>query len=377
MIFAFRVGALCHDHHVPGFTSTSASTITMRRSLVQAIENYTMSQPQASHPIAWSDEEYQSFGKVPQVSRHPYHELPLFDTEVLITLLDVYPRKHLQAFTMGTKPRQNSDWRQVDIAESTSGADLWRAVKTGRIWLKLMHIESHRPEYGELIDSIHAHLRKHCPHLQELRGAQSALLISSPGAQVYYHLDTEPNMLWHLRGEKDVWLYPAMDSELVPQNYLEDIYAGEMGGNLPYRTEFDQRAVQARLKPGDVASWPHNGPYRVVNVDMNVSLAIRYHTPVACHRQYVQLANRFILRNLGIRNRNMAEQGVIAAAKRLSYRVINTLKPFKRRERSVSDMTDLQLDPDAPMGLRKLPEPRLVSFAGKPASRQVEQAKAG
>lgn len=329
-----------------------------------------MSQPQESHPIAWSDEEYLNFGKIPQVSKHRYHQLPLFETDALIALLDEYPRKHLQAYTMGTDPVQNGDWRQVDIAEGTSGADLWRAAESGRIWLNLVHIEENRAEYRELIDSMYVHLGKHCPHLKNPRGTHSALLISSPGAQVYYHLDAEPNMLWHLRGKKDVWLYPAMDPELVPQEYLEDIYAGEIGENLPYKPDFDARAVHALLQPGDAASWPHNGPHRIVNVDMNVSLATSYYTPVVYQRQYVQLANRFILRNLGIQNRSMAEHGLVPSAKRVSYRLINKIKPFKRRERSASYITDLQVDPDGPLGLRKLPEPRLASFARKAAQPQ-------
>lgn len=318
---------------------------------------------QQEHPIAWSAEEYRQFGKVAQVSRHRYHELPLFERDALIALLDDYPRRHLQAYTMGTDPECNEDWRQVNIADGTSGVAMWQAVEKGRIWLNLVHIEDNRSEYRELIDGMYAHLGEHCPHLQNPRGTHSALLISSPGAQVYYHLDAEPNMLWHLRGEKDVWLYPAMDPDLVPQEYLEDIYAGEIGENLPYRAEFDQHALHRRLHPGDAASWPHNGPHRIVNVDLNVSLATSYYTPVVYRRQYVQLANRFILRNMGIRRRRMDEDGLIPAAKRMSYRVLNRLKPFRRRERSASYITDLQLDPEASTGLRKLPEPVLASFA--------------
>jgi hypothetical protein len=330
-----------------------------------------MSQQQASHPIHWSEEEYRNFGKVPMVSRHDYHELPLFETQTLIALLDAYPRRHLQAYSMGTDPMRNSDWRQVDIAPETSGADLWRAVENGRLWLNLVHIEDNRPEYRELIDSMYQHLGEHCPHLQNPRGTHSALLISSPGAQVYYHMDAEPNMLWHLRGQKDVWLYPMKVPELVPQDYLEDIYAGEIDENLPYRPEFDEQAMHCLLTPGDAASWPHNGPHRIVNVDMNVSLATSYYTPVVYRRQYVQLANRFILRNLGIRHRSMAEDGAVASLKRMSYRMINRIRPFKRRERSASYITDLQLDPGAPLGLRKLAEPRLASFARKAATQSA------
>lgn len=332
-----------------------------------------MGQSSTGHPVQWSDEEYRNFGKTAQISLHRYHELPLFEKDQLIRLLDEYPRRHLQAYTMGTDPERNEDWRQVDIAAGTDGRSLWRAVERGRIWLNLVHIEDNRSEYRALIDAMYAHLGEHCPHLENPKGTHSALLISSPGAQVYYHLDAEPNMLWHLCGEKDVWLYPAMDPELVPQDYLEDIYAGEIGENLPYRAEFDQRALYHRLQPGESASWPHNGPHRIVNLNMNVSLATSYYTPNVYRRQYVQLANRFILRNLGIANRSMQEDGLRAACKRISYRLINKLKPFKRHERSASYYTDLQLDPDAPLGLRTLNEPRLASFARQ----RVQQETAG
>ena len=314
-------------------------------------------------PIAWSEAEYAAFGLRPQVNRHRYHEREMFEPDTLKRLLDDYPRRHLQAYTMGTDPARREDWRQVDIADGTSGEALWRAVERGRLWLNLVHIEKNRAEYRELIDAMYAHLGERCPHLGRPRGTHSALLISSPGAQVYYHLDAEPNMLWHLRGEKDVWLYPAMDPRLVPQDHLEDIYAGEIGENLPWRPEFDELAERYRLHPGDAASWPHNGPHRIVNVDMNVSLATSYYTPHVYRRQYVQLANRFLLRNLGVQRRGMREHGVVPALKRGTYRVLNKLRPFPRRERSASYVTDLQLDPDAPLGLRHLDTPRLASFA--------------
>jgi len=319
-------------------------------------------------PIDWSPEAYARFGEHPQVTRHGYHTLPLFEDDALEALLESYPARRLQCYTMGTDPTRNADWRHVDIDPDTSGADLLRAVRNGRLWLNLTCIEQLVPAYRELIDGMYAHLATHCPHLENPRGTHSALLISSPGAQVYYHLDAEPNMLWHLRGRKHVWLYPAMDPELVPQDYLEDIFAGEKGENLPYRPDFDQRAQCHLLEPGDAASWPHNAPHRIVNLDMNVSLATSYTTPAEYRRRYVQLANRHLLRPLGLTHRSMDESGPVAAAKRFGYRAINRLRPFKRHDRTSEYVTDLQLDPDAPLGLRTLSQPRFASFSNARAA---------
>lgn len=325
-------------------------------------------------PIQWSDEEYASFGTVPMVSRHRYHTSPLFDQNKLITLLDEYPRKWLQAFTMGDDPCTPGEWACVDIPENARGADLWCAAESGRIWFNITHIEEYNNDYADLIRGMYEHLGEKCAHLQNPTSNYSTLLISSPGAQVYYHLDAEPNMLWHLRGQKRVWIYPAMDTRLVPQDLLEDIYAGEIDENLPYDPAFDELANEYLLEPGDVASWPHNGPHRIVNQDMNVSLATSYNTPTVYKRQYVQLANRFVLRNMGIKHRSMAEDGPIPSLKRFSYRAINKIRPFARRDRSATYITDLQVDPGSPLGIRQLDRPRPASFSALSAQRQTNAA---
>lgn len=317
----------------------------------------------AKLPIDWSQSEYDTFGTVPMVSKHLYHERSWFDKPELISLLDDYPRKWLQAFTMGEDPCDASEWSCVDIAKDTSGEDLWRAVENGRLWLNITHVEEFNDDYAQLVNEMYDHLGEKCPHLQNPKANYSTLLISSPGAQVYYHLDAEPNMLWHLRGQKRVWIYPAMDTRLVPQNLLEDIYAGEIDENLPFDPSFDDYAEEFLLSPGDVASWPHNGPHRIVNEDMNVSLATSYNTPAIYKRQYVQLANRFVLRDLGIKSRSMEEDGAIPALKRFTFRAANKLRPFPRRDRSASYITDLQIDPDSPLGIRKLDKPRPASFS--------------
>ena len=313
--------------------------------------------------IDWSADQYKDFGREPQLSKHSYHELPLFEKDALVELLDNYPRKWLQAFTMGEDPCRNDEWKCVDIVPEMDGESLWRAAENGRIWYNITHIEKYNDDYRDLINGMYDHLSANCQHMPDMRANYSTLLISSPKAQVYYHLDAEPNMLWHLRGQKNIWVYPAMDTRFVPQDYIEDIYAGAIDENLPFEPEFDSHAKQFTLQPGDVASWPHNGPHRIQNIDMNVSLATSYLTHDTYKREYVQLANRFLLRKLGVSNRSMEEDGLIPAAKRFSFRAINKVKPFKRSSRADTYFTDLQVDPDAVNGLRKLDNEQEASFA--------------
>lgn len=316
-----------------------------------------------TNPIQWTEAQYASFGLVNQISPHRYHESSLFDEPELIEVLDAHPRRRLQAFTMGEDPTQRDDWRCVDIPEDMDGATMLKAVKAGRLWLNVTHVDSVNDRYAELIKGMYEHLGERCPHLQNPESAYSTLLISSPGAQVYYHLDAEPNMLWHLRGQKRVWLYPAMDERFTPQEYLEDIFAGEVDENLPFDLSFDESADEYLLSPGDVASWPHNAPHRIQNIDLNVSLATSYYTPAIYRRQYTQLANRFLLRGLGIKNRSVKEDGWQASVKRITYRLVNKIRPFPRRDRSSSYVTDLQIDASSPSGYRTLPESIPASFS--------------
>ncbi len=331
-----------------------------------------MTSPSAA--INWTPEEYANFGVKPQVSAHSYHDLPLFSDDVLIKLLDSYPRENLQAHTMGLDPTNYADWKQVNIRKETTGEEMLAAVRCGRMWLNLTHLEKRNSDYAKIIDGMYEHLDENCEQLHNPKSMHSALLISSPGAQVYYHLDAEPNMIWHMRGQKHIWMYPAMNMDIVPQNFLEDIYSGEIDEDLPYRPEFDELAMHALLNPGDAASWPHNAPHRIQNVDLNVSLATSYSTTDIYNRQYVQLANRFVLRTLGIKNRSMDETGFLPALKRTIYRALNRLRPFKRRV-AASYLTDLELDPTAPMGMRNLSEPTLPVFARSDETHDLENAE--
>lgn len=316
-----------------------------------------------TNPIQWTDEQYASFGLAPQVTPHRYHESPMFDKPGLVALMDAHPRRRLQAFTMGEDPTRRQDWACVDIPDDMDGETILKCVENGRLWVNITHIDTVNETFAELIKDMYEHLGAKCPHLQNPKSAYSTLLISSPNAQVYFHVDAEPNMLWHLRGQKRVWLYPAMDERYTPQNFLEDIYAGEVDEDLPYDPAFDAAADEHLLSPGDVASWPHNAPHRIENLDMNVSLATSYYTPAIYRRQYTQLANRFLMRGMGFKNRSMQEDGMTPAIKRTVFRVTNKIRPFPRRNRSANYITDLQLHQDAPLGYKQLDEKIPASFS--------------
>lgn len=57
----------------------------------------------------WFEAQRADFGGKLQCTRHRLHELDSFTDDALIELLDHYPRKSVQAFTMGTDAASHDD----------------------------------------------------------------------------------------------------------------------------------------------------------------------------------------------------------------------------------------------------------------------------
>src|SRR6185369_9170193 len=138
----------------------------------------------------------------------------LFTDEALIRLIDSYPREQIQAFTMGLDPGHHDELKPVDTA-GVGGAEALAAIRTGRIWFKLQRINAHR-DYSQLVHSLYDELAADAPHFRPER-IVGALILSSPGALVYFHSDAKPNMIWHMRGSKRFVLYPDGHRTLIDQ----------------------------------------------------------------------------------------------------------------------------------------------------------------
>jgi len=197
-------------------------------------------------------------------AEHHLATLPLFDDENLIKLLDRHPAEVLHIHTMGTDKSRNQ-WRE-GRASRLSGAQLLEATRQGRLWLNVRELYKFQPEYRRLIDELYTEIESRCRGLKTFERT-ATLLISSPSAQVYYHLDVPINILWHLRGKKRVWVYPLSDPRFVSPEHLEAIVSNEMGEELPFDEAFDQQAEVYDLEPGQMITWPQNTPHRVENLE--------------------------------------------------------------------------------------------------------------
>jgi hypothetical protein len=300
------------------------------------------------------------FGRRPLLASHDLHQNELFSDAALIDLLDHFPRQHLYALTMGDDLARTDDNRLV-LHDGVSGAELLRAVRNGRLWLNITRVDRADARYRALIDQLYAQLAAQAPGFAPV-ASQGTLLISSPHAIVYYHADGPASALWHIRGRKRIWIYPALDERFVRRELLEDIFAGVRHEYLPYENAYDEAAVVYDLEPGQWATWPQNAPHRVTNLDsVNVSLSTEHFTRQGRWRARVYAANRFFRTRLGARNLSARENGPAAVMKTVIHRLASKagLDPLQIKRHVPS----MRVDPDAPGGVVAL-EARSSSTKG-------------
>jgi hypothetical protein len=247
--------------------------------------------------LNWSPDHRANFTRDNLLFTHDLHENALFGDEALIALIDRYPRDQLEVFTMGYDPAASGQWffgRRGDL----DGRALLDAVKAGRLWLNLRKVNHHDPAIRELCARLFADIRRESGRrtLKEDLG----LLISSPNAHVFYHLDIPLVMLWQVRGVKTIYLYPP-EAPFVGERDREAVALRESDEQLPYRPQWDEDALRHDLKPGEMVTWVQNAPHRIVNHDMvNVSLSIEFMTPRAVWKANVLYANGCLRRWFGL-----------------------------------------------------------------------------
>lgn len=292
------------------------------------------------------------FSRRPLVATHNLHELDLFTDAALIELLDHFPRQFLHALSMGTDPARTEN--RLALHDGVSGADLLRAVKNGRLWLNITRVNRFDQQYRVLVDQLFEQLVALLPGFNP-DFSQGTLLISSPRALVYYHVDGPASVLWHIRGRKRVWIYPALDQRYMKREHLEDIFAGVRHEYLPYESAYDRAAVIYDLEPGQWVTWPQNAPHRVSNLDsVNVSLSTEYFTRQSRRRARVYVANRFFRTRLGLGDLSVREQGSAALMKTVVQRLAHKvgLDPCQPKQHIAS----MRVDADAAGGAVALAE---------------------
>jgi hypothetical protein len=294
------------------------------------------------------------FGRRPIVAEHGLRDSPLFDDATLADLLDGYPRELLHVLVTGSDPQRPEDNR-VAIHDGVSGSDLMRAVRNGRLWLNVTRVDRADARFRNLIDSLYEDLSAQLPDFHPTL-TQGTLLISSPHAVVYYHLDGPASVLWHVRGRKRIWVYPALDPRYAHRHDVEDIIAGVRHEYLPFDPAFDDGAAVFDLNPGQWIAWAQNAPHRVTNLDsINVSLSTEHFTAQTRTRARIYSANRFLRLRVGLRDLSTREQGVAAITKTAIHWAARRVG-IDRPANTKRHVPTLRIDPDVAGATRALGE---------------------
>ena len=277
----------------------------------------------ASH-IDWPPGQVMTDG--PVRANHRLLDTGLFDDASLLELFDRHDPDELLVYRMGDDHRKLDDF-QYGSRGSLSAAELLDAVKSGKLWLNIINLTTNHASFSRLVDEIYDQLEADVPNFRTVYRSAN-LLVSSPTSKVYYHADAPLNMLWHLRGEKRVWVYPS-DERFAPREWVEMIFTRESDDDLPYRPEFDDFARPFDLQGGEMLTWPQNTPHRVENLSgLNVSLTTEHYTPEAMKKRMTYLSNRYLRRWFGLPATDVRLDGPRAAMKRTLFRIARRLPGF-------------------------------------------------
>jgi hypothetical protein len=299
----------------------------------------------------WTPQQQQAYRREIVTFQNRLEETGLFSDEALARLIDRHPRASLDVLTMSRDKTERKSWAAGDY-EGMSGAELIAAVKKGRLWINVRHAMDEDPEYKAVFDRLLAEFQAQTRGPKVLK-AMGGILISSPNAQVFYHCDRTDTMLWHVRGEKTMYLWPTVDQFVSELDY-EKLILKETLEDIPYDPSFDAHATPVRMTPGTSVAWPLHGPHRVVNHDsMNVSVTIEYSTMDCILANGVFFTNAVLRRRFGMNPRSRSVPQALRPMYLAASRLLKPLAPKVNAYKAHGRKFDV--DPSAPDCVRWKP----------------------
>jgi len=288
----------------------------------------------------WPAHIREVWGRQPTVVRHTLHRSPLLSMAALADLIDSYPRSHYSLINMGARGERRF-WKEGDIA-GMKGADVIDWIASGRMWLNLRRVDEVDGRYGDLLRAAYDEIAANAPG-EAMTNISMGLLISSPGAQVYYHCDLPGQALWQVHGRKRILIYPNTAPFLEPW-MLEDIAVLGVEVDMPYHEWFDAYAQGFDLEPGDMAHWPLNAPHRVENYDvLNVSITSEHWSRSIARAHHINMGNGLLRHRYGwtAKSRKISGPSYVAKAALQKY----AHKGWLAKQRAGKRPIEFKLDP--------------------------------
>lgn len=225
---------------------------------------------------AFGADQRADFGRKPITYAHRLLETGLFEDDALARQLERHPAE-LFDINIFHYDADDQAMLQTGTKGRRGGAALLEAAKAGRMWIQMRRIQDHWPELAAVMRQTFADLSDYVPGFKPVQ-VTGQLILSAPSAMVPFHADSPGVTLFHLRGEKRIWIYPV-DEAHMPSRSMENIVLEQQTEDLPYHRAMDANAEVFDLKPGMAVAWPLHAPHRIENQgSFNVSLSCDYQT---------------------------------------------------------------------------------------------------
>jgi hypothetical protein len=274
----------------------------------------------------WTPEHRKNYGREILRFNNRLEETGLFTDEALGRLLDEHPRENIDICTMQRNPPPEQVWIAGE-ANDLCGLEIVEAVRKGALWASARMAMVTHPRYRPVLDRMFEEFSRAIG--RRIYSVSASVLISGPQMGIFFHVDPAETMLWHIRGTKTLYVYPATD-EGLPERALEAILLKENLSDAPYRPEMEQVVTPVHLGPGECAAWPLHGPHRVLNgPDLNVSVSCEYSTLESFLTNGVFYANGRLRRATGLQPRSRKTPLAVAPAYWLAAKALRTLAPPK------------------------------------------------
>lgn len=290
----------------------------------------------------WTDEHTQRFRKDMFVVEHDLNKTGLFTDEALAELLDKHPRSHLDVCTIADHDVYQAKFRTGDVRD-VDGKTLIEAARAGSIWMNLREAMNMHDDYKAVLDRMYGDLSRLSGTRQF--NPRGGILITCPTAETPYHCDPTETILWHVHGQKRMYLYPRTKKYLPDEGYERVLYC-DNEDYLPYNSSFDDEAKIFDLTGNDMITWPLNAPHRVENRSYCVSVTTEYSTPESTLKNAVMYTHAVMRQKFGL-NPSWQETSypskVIKAATGRVLRKMGVLASMKQQ-----DIVTFKVDKAAP-----------------------------
>lgn len=230
-----------------------------------------------STPLADPEGRFaRNYNKVSFAFDHPLCREPLFDLGSLIELAKRRPERPDLVYCSNRQPQIGDSWNGITDKRFTASQTIANITENDSL-VMLKHLESDG-EYGPLVRRLMSNIIELVGDImrEDVLAGRGTVLIASPRRVTSYHLDSDVNFLFQIRGDKSFSVFDQTDRTLVTDEELEHYYSGNANGAV-FKAERQADGITYDLRAGRAVHVPCMGPHWAQNRETpSVALSINF-----------------------------------------------------------------------------------------------------